>query len=118
MPRRTRRIIFFSIAILAGFFAGILLGWVILPVQYTSTGPHTLRIDFKTDYVLMVAELFQAEGDLALAVARLAYLGEAPPLTLVNEAVAFAELNQYAENDLSIMRNLASAIETHFPAAE
>lgn len=118
MNRRTRRILFFSAAILAGFFAGILVGWVIMPVQYTNTGPHTLRNDFKTDYVLMVSELFHAEGDLALAAARLSYLGETPRLTLVNEAVTFAELNGYAEKDLLLMRDLASAIETYFPVTQ
>ena len=118
MPRRTRRIIFFSAAILAGFLVGILIGWEVLPVRYTNTGPHTLRIDFKTDYVLMVSELFHTEGDLAMAAARLSFLGETPRLTLVNEAVTFAELNGYAENDLLRMRDLASAIEAFFPAAE
>lgn len=118
MNRRTCRILFFLVAILAGFLVGILIGWEVLPVQYTHTGPHSLRVDFKTDYVLMVAERFQAEGDLALAVAHLSYLDETPPLTLVNEAVAFAELNEYAEKDLVLMRDLASAIKTYFPVTQ
>ena len=71
MHRRTWRFVFFALAILAGFAAGLGYGWLIHPVGYHSIDPQTLQIDYQTDFVLMVAELYRAEGDLAMALARL-----------------------------------------------
>lgn len=111
MKLRTWRFVFFALAILAGFAAGLGYGWGINPVQYRSTGPHTLQIDYQTDYILMVAELYQAEGDLAMALARLEFLGGPPPLVLLNDAIGYADTQRYASADLGLMRNLAFAIQ-------
>jgi hypothetical protein len=108
---RTWRFVFFALAILAGVAAGLGYGWGINPVQYHSTGPHTLQIDYQTDYVLMVAELYQAEGDLAMALARLGFLGDMPPLLLMNDAIGYAETQRYAPADLQLMRGLAFTIQ-------
>ena len=62
------RWILFIIAILAGAGLGLLYGWVINPVDYVDTAPDTLRIDYKTDFVLMVAEAYQGESDPVVCV--------------------------------------------------
>jgi hypothetical protein len=108
---RTWRYVFFALAILAGFAAGLGYGWGINPVQYRSTGPHTLQIDYQTDYVLMVAELYQAEGDLAMALARLDFLGDNPPLVKMSDAIGYADAQRYAPADLQLMQNLAFAVQ-------
>jgi hypothetical protein len=108
---RTWRYVFFALAILAGFAAGLGYGWGINPVQYRSTGPQALQIDYQTDYVLMVAELYQAEGDLAMALARLGFLGDAPPLLILNDAIGFAESQRYAPADLELMRSLSFSVQ-------
>jgi hypothetical protein len=108
---RTWRFVFFVLAIIAGFAAGLGYGWGINPVQYRSTGPQALQIDYQTDYVLMVAELYQAEGDLAMALARLGFLGDAPPLVVMNDAIGFADAQRYAAADLGLMRSLAFAVQ-------
>ncbi len=110
VTRRTWRFVFFGLAILAGFAAGLGYGWGINPVQYSSTSPDSLRVDYQTDLVLMIAELYQAEGDLALALARLDFLGEAPPVETVNRAIDYGETHGYALADLARMRNLAADI--------
>lgn len=117
MHRRTRRLIYFSLAILAGLACGVIFGWVIYPVQYTQTSPQTLRIDYKTDVVLMIAELYHAEGDIALGLARLAYLGEVSPVDMMDEAIAYAEGNNYALDDVQFMRELASAVALLLPVS-
>jgi len=108
---RTWRFVFFALAILAGFAAGLGYGWAINPVQYRSTGPHTLQIDYQTDFILMVAELYQAEGDLAMALARLGFLGDTLPLVMINDAIGYADTQRYAAADLQLMRSLAFAIQ-------
>ena len=118
MPKRTRRFIFFGITIFVGIALGVAYGWIINPVQYTQTGLHTLRIDYKTDFVLMIAELYQTEGDLVGALARLSYLGEDAPRDLVQDAIAYAQEMNYAPSDLESMQTLRIEIELLLPHME
>ena len=74
------------IAVPLGITLGLVYGWVIDPVQYTDITPDALRIDYRTDYVLMVAEAYHAEQDPALAAQRLAVLGSEPPAVIAREA--------------------------------
>lgn len=108
----------FLIMIAIGAAAGMFYGWVVNPVEYVDTAPNSLRIDYKTDYVLMVAEAYRVEGDLSLAARRLALLGSEPPLELVNQAIAFAMQIGYAPSDLALMQALAQALQTWNPSLE
>jgi hypothetical protein len=107
----------FILAILIGIAMGLLYAWAINPVEYVDTTPETLRIDYKTDYVLMVAESYQVEGDLALATSRLALLGNIPPNDLVQQAIASAQ-GRYAEADLQLMQALYEALQSWIPGLE
>ena len=107
MGSRLKRFAFFLLAILVGAALGVFLGWEVIPVRYTETGPHTLRQDYQTDYTLMVAEIYAEEGDLAMAIARLAYLGDEQPAALTQEAIAYAQNVQYSSDDLALMISLA-----------
>jgi hypothetical protein len=69
----------FIIAILVGVALGLGYGWIVSPVHYVDTSPDTLRVDYRTDYVLMVAEAYKNEIDPGLAVRRLALLDNTPP---------------------------------------
>jgi hypothetical protein len=105
----------FFIAILIGIAAGLLYGWVINPVDYFNTSPDSLKIDYRTDYVLMVAETYQAGNDLDLAARRLAVLGDALPQEITRQAILFAERAGYADYDLDLMRALAVALQGYTP---
>lgn len=101
----------FILAILVGVALGLAYGWLISPVHYVDTSLDTLRIDYKTDYVLMVAEAFQTESDLGLAVRRLALLGNVAPSQLVGQAVQFAQKYGYAEADIARMQTLWNELQ-------
>jgi hypothetical protein len=125
----------FFIMIAIGIGIGLVYGWIIEPVQYVDTAPASLRLDYKTDYVLMVAEAYQVEQDLNLAVQRLSLLGGTPGDT-VNAALTFAnnpELpptsalhalliqigameplrgERYAQVDIQLIQVLAEALKT------
>ena len=100
----------FFLVLIIGFGIGLLYGWVIDPVEYVDTFPETLREDYKTDYVLMVAETYQVERDIDLAVERLSYLGFIPPESLVEEAMFFAVQSGYSPGDLGLLRNLSDGL--------
>lgn len=109
------RYLAFLIAIAAGVAVGLLYGWVLSPVELVDTAPSTLRIDYKADYVLMVAEAYRVEGDLDDAAARVGQLGGAPYDTVL-EAQQFALSAGYDPRDLAVMRDLGEALRNWSPS--
>ena len=114
------RWILFFIMVAMGIGGGLYYGWRIDPVEYTDTSPATLRDDYKADYVLMVAEAYQVEGNLDFAAARLSLLGSLPPGQIVTSALQYAATIKppYAEADLAIMRSLADDLKSNETAAK
>jgi hypothetical protein len=107
---RTVRIILFLIAILVGIAAGLYYAWVVNPGTPAAGALPSLRQDYRTDYVLMVAETYQAEGDLALAAARLSALGAEPPVRLVQQAILAASDLNYGVQDVQSLAKLSQAL--------
>jgi hypothetical protein len=105
----------FLLAVIIGAAGGMFYGWVVNPVSYVDTTPDSLRVDYKTDYVLMTAEAYSLEDDLPQAVRRLALLGEQPPLETVRQALIFAEGHGYMDPDLATMRRLFQDLQTFSP---
>jgi hypothetical protein len=93
----------FFLAICAGIVLGLLYGWYVAPVEYVNTSPESLSIPYKADYVLMVAEVYAQERDLAWAEERLEVLGK--PVDIVELATRSAE-PVYQAGDLALMRQL------------
>ncbi|MGD9145629.1 MAG: hypothetical protein PVI80_08710 [Anaerolineae bacterium] len=58
----------------AGAVVGLLLGWVVWPVQYTDTAIADLATEYKDEYIVLVAAAYTTDGDLEKAQARLARL--------------------------------------------
>jgi hypothetical protein len=110
-----RRWIWFLIAVLVGIAGGLYYGWYVNPVKYVETTPATMRIDYQTDYILMVAEAYQAEGNLDLAARRLAVLGETPPAEIVRQAMIYAAQIRYADSYQDLLGKLASDLQTWNP---
>ncbi len=100
----------FILVIIIGIAAGLYYGWVLNPVKYVDAPPDTLRIDFKSDYALMVAEAYHQDQDLEMAQQRLAIFSAAP-VELVNQAIEFGQEHGYAEQDLVEMRALLEALQ-------
>ena len=74
---RKRRITWFLVSIGLGIALGLLYGWVLRPVPYQDVPMDTLRQDFRTDYILMVAQAYTLDHDAALAQGLQEYV---PPL--------------------------------------
>lgn len=100
----------FFIAVILGIAAGLYYAWVIDPVEYVDTSPDSLLFDYKADYILMVAEAYQLEGEPELAARRLAILGDGQPALLVQDAVLFGARAGYVDADLALMRQLADQL--------
>lgn len=101
----------FILAILTGIILGLVYGWVINPASDSSVTPEGLRIDYRTDFVLMIAEAYQLDGNLDNAIARLNSLGGPSPLEITLQALIFAQEIGYTQDDLGKLQNLLSAVQ-------
>jgi hypothetical protein len=106
-----KRLILFFIMIAAGLVLGLLYGWVINPVKYEDTTPSMLHSDYKADYVLMVAEIYNHDKDAGQAINRLTLLGAQSPERIVASALLTARERGYAAQDLDLMEKLAQALQ-------
>ena len=107
---RTVRTILFLLAILVGIAAGLYYAWVINPGTPTAVSLPDLRQDYRTDYVLMVAESYQADNNRALAATRLASLGPDSPARLADQAILSAKDLNYSVQDVQTLAKLAQAL--------
>jgi hypothetical protein len=109
---KTRRFIFFFLAILVGIGAGLAFGWMMMPPAAPRNAPlGSLRADFKTDLVLMVAEEFQTFPDSMQALTQLDKLDESDPITLLGNSIQYAQEIGYPEEDLKLMQDLLNSMD-------
>lgn len=108
---RAHRFFFFLLVIALGVGLGVAYGWVVSPPDYANLKPETLRYDYKADYVLMIAEVYRKDSNLASAIRRLALLENQPPERLVAQALLSARDLAYSQPDLETLAFLARALQ-------
>ena len=106
------------LGLVAGLVVGVLYGWLVQPVEYVDTTPDTLRADYRTDYILMVAEAYAGESDLGMARVRLAALGPQQPVDRVVAAIEYGIDHAFPRPDLDTLNRLAVALRAVSPTAE
>jgi len=102
---------FFILVILFGFGLGLFYTWRINPIDYTDADLDLLRVDFKTDYVLMVAEVYQSDNNLNEAIKYLTQLTLSESTETIREAINFAEVQGYRQQDIALMQSLLRDLE-------
>lgn len=103
------RFFWFLVMIILGVAAGLFYGWSVKPLR-AGTTPDLLRQDYRTDYILMVAEVFRVEKDTSLAALRLSQVSSQAPLRTVQEAILKAGEYQYNAADLDLLARLAQGL--------
>ncbi len=106
---RTKRLFFFLLSIGLGVGLGLLYGWVINPPTAHDMQASELRSDYRTDYVLMVAEIYGDDLDLQAASARLSLVGD--PQQLAQEAILAAQQTGYAFTDVETLARLLQGFQ-------
>jgi hypothetical protein len=113
---RALRIFWFVVAIAFGLTAGLLIGWMVVPGPPGGTTLEALRADYRTDLVLMTAEIFQQDGDLSAAAARLIDIDPGrSPLRAVQQAIVAGQELGYAQSDIETLARLFQALQTWAP---
>ncbi len=105
----------FLIAILIGLAFGLIYGLVISPIQYVNTTPDSLSVDYRSDYVLMTAEVFHADQDVDAAARSLGLLGGTSPVQTADQAIQFGLQAGYSSSDIQLLRDLAEALRSLSP---
>ncbi len=70
-----RAVAWIGLGLLIGMGAGLLLGWVVWPLEFTEADPTILEDSYQHDYTVMIASAYALDGDINLARRRLGYLG-------------------------------------------
>lgn len=107
---RKKRFFFFLLAAIVGALAGIGYGWWLRPQMYRQADLSNLRVDYRTDYVLMTAEIFHHEQDIEEARSRLKALGSDLPDRYASEALLSAGQMGYSPTDLQYLADLVQAV--------
>jgi len=108
---KSNRLIFITIALIAGIAIGLTYGWVIDPVDFFDLIPDTLRADYKADYVLMVAEAFRFNPDPGLAARQLAIFGSQSPSAIAASGLDHARTTGFADSDIALIQELVTALQ-------
>ena len=102
----------FLIALSIGLIVGLLYGWLISPVVIVDTTPEMMSEDYRTDMVLMTAEIFSNSGDLNIPLQTLKLLSTQSPSVTVSQAIEYARAVGYAENDITLLQVLGAALSS------
>lgn len=108
---QSSRSFWFLVSIVLGMAGGLVLGWLVLPQPAPRAGLDALRTDYRTDTVLMIAEVYDQDGNLPLATRRLNLLGGDNPLRLVQQAILTGQELNYAKRDIAQLGKLAQALQ-------
>lgn len=106
----------FLIVLILSVGLGLYYGWVVNPVKYQDTSIQDLRIDYQTDFTLMIAEAYQENQDLTWAMNRLTLLGDESPRVSVEEALKFAAQAEYTLPDMFLLRDLHNDLQGEQPS--
>jgi hypothetical protein len=64
-----------ALGLLIGAVLGLVIGWVVWPLEYVEADPTVLEGSYFDDYVVMIASAYSLDEDLNLARRRLSSLG-------------------------------------------
>lgn len=109
---RGGRFLWFLISLAIGIVLGLAAGWAAAPLRAHASSAQDLQPADKTEWVLMVAEVYAADGDAAAAAQRLAQLSAPPVLRVAQEAIINATQLGYTQSDLDTMARLVQGLQS------
>ena len=105
-----RRLQWFLVAIGAGLVLGLILGWSVLPRKAADMSLQDLRADYKLDYVLMVATIYNQDNDLAAARTRLQLIDNSDDPAKMIQAL-MDDMTGWSDPDVQLISKLFAAFQ-------
>ncbi len=106
------------IGLVIGIAGGLYYGWYLNPVDWVNIGPDKLNAGDQQEYILLVAEAYQQDQEIARASARLAALDTRDIAELVSLQADEALLRGDDPNEIRALTTLAEALGASPMAAE
>ncbi|HEY3312633.1 MAG TPA: hypothetical protein VGK00_13410 [Anaerolineales bacterium] len=95
-----------------GLGMGLLVSWVLAPVEFVDTTPASLRTDFKDEYRFLIASAYAADNDLPRAQARLGTLGNSNPVKALGEQSQRMLGNGVPMADVQLLADLSTDLQS------
>lgn len=100
----------FALSFIIALIGGLIYAWQIDPMEYVETAPHTLRSDFKADYMALIAASYASSQDILRAQARLNLFSESDPATILAALAQQRLAEGRPESEARALALLASAL--------
>ncbi|MAU01358.1 MAG: hypothetical protein CL608_29815 [Anaerolineaceae bacterium] len=109
--------IFVLLGLAIGVGLGLAIGWVFWPTEFTDANPTVLEDRYRRDYVLLIADGYALDNNLAAAQQRIEELGEDGPQYVLQVLIEMI-LRQDDEGAIRRLTRLASDIGQYTPAMD
>jgi uncharacterized membrane protein YccC len=109
--------IFILLGLAIGVGLGLAVGWVFWPTQFTDANPAALEDRYRRDYVLLIADSYALDNNLAAAQQRIEDLGEDGPQYVLQVLIEMI-LRQDDEGAVRRLARLANDIGQYTPAMD
>jgi hypothetical protein len=100
------------IGLLIGIALGLLYGWVIQPPEIEHTSPDSLQEAYRTEIILMVAEVYASEGNIQRASQRMEVFGFQPDDETVINALNFAKAHDFSIQEIDVLTTFLTDLNT------
>lgn len=114
---RLRPLLYLGVGAVIGIGFGLYLAWVVWPVEFTDANPAVLQASYRRDYVLMIADAYALDGDLATARQQVATLGEDGQEFLLSTLLDMISRGE-REGDIRRLARLAADLGLNSPAMD
>ena len=108
-----RRPLYLLTGLILGISIGILIAWVMAPLQYVDTLPSSLRVDYKDSYRYLIASAFAANNDPLRAQSRLALLNDTEPLNAIEEQLQRMRTGNNSADQIQVLSRFATVVKAH-----
>jgi hypothetical protein len=98
------------LAFVAGVGLGLLLGWIVVPVEFVGTEMGDLAREYKDEFIVLLASAYYADGNLEKAQARLTALDLPNPQQSVSSLIDRFSAEGRSESDIRALVTLADAM--------
>ena len=98
------------VGIALGLVVGLYYSWIVNPVEYVDTAPASLREDFKSDYIALIASAYAYSGDLVRAEVRLSLFPDPNPAVTLSQLAQKRLATGRPQSETQALALLAAAL--------
>ena len=106
------------IGLILGLAGALYYAWIAEPVTFTEASPARLRDNFKQEYILLISQSYEADGNWELAQERLAALGEADAGQVIVDQLEANLRDSRPSSELHSLAVLARQVGVNSPVVD